>query len=92
MAGDIKTTAFGFDAEKRLRAAVGRVIKDVQAQTCNCLEITDVATKSFLGVPYTSISAHARHIQNGSQFNGDCGIMARGVENSGAFPVVEEAV
>lgn len=70
MAGVVKKYAFGSGAKERLRAAVGRVIKDVQSQNCNCLEITRIANKSFLGVPYVSVAAHARHIQDGCQFRG----------------------
>jgi hypothetical protein len=68
MAGVVKKHAFGFDQEKRVRAAVGRVIKDVRSQNCNSLEITHLATKFFLGIPYASITAHARHIQDGCRF------------------------
>ena len=70
MAGVVKRHAFGWGEEKRVRAAVARIIKDVQSQECNCLEITHLATKSFLGIPYVSITAHARHIQDGYQFCG----------------------
>ena len=70
MAGVVKKLAFGFSVDKRLRAAVGRVVRDVEWQRCNCLEITQLATKSFLGRPYTSVTAHARHIQDGSTFRG----------------------
>jgi len=70
MAGVVQKLGFGFDADKRTRAAVGRVIRDVQGQSCNCLEITHLANRSFLGIPYTSVTAHARHIQNGCQFGG----------------------
>ena len=68
MAGDIKANAFGFDEEKRVNAAVSRVAKRVRAQNCNCLEITQMATKSFLGIPYVSVVAHSRHIQDSCQF------------------------
>lgn len=70
MAGVVQKHAFGFDEETRMRAAVGRVIKEVEAQQCNCLELTSFVTKSFLGVPYVSVTAHARHIQDGCQFRG----------------------
>jgi len=70
MAGEVKKFAFGRDVGKRVSAAVGRVIRDVQGQRCNCLEITHLATRSFLGIPYTSVAAHPRHIQNGCQFRG----------------------
>ena len=70
MAGEIRKHAFGFDREKRERAAMGRVIEDVQTQNCNCLQVTGIRNHSFLGIPYVSITAHARHIQNGSEFHG----------------------
>jgi hypothetical protein len=70
MAGAIRKHAFGFDEDKRMRTAVSRVIQDVQSEKCNCLEITGVTTKAFLGIPYVSITAHARHIQDGTQFRG----------------------
>ena len=39
-------------------------------QKCNCLEIDEVATRSFLGMPGVSVSAHTRHIQKGMTFSG----------------------
>ena len=70
MAGVVKSHAFGFNQEKTVRTAVSRAIKDVQTQRCNCLEITHLTTKSFLGIPCVSVTAHARHIQDGCQFRG----------------------
>ncbi len=70
MAGEIKITAFGFDKEAAVRRAVKRAITSVEAQKCNCLEITEVSANSFLGMPYVNISAHARHIQESSAFSG----------------------
>jgi hypothetical protein len=42
----------------------------VKRQQCNCLEIDQVTTHSFLGVPCVSISAHSRNIQKGARFAG----------------------
>ena len=70
MAGQIKTNGFGFDKQRRLLTAVQRAIQSAQSQKCNCLEIDGVTTKSFLGVPYTSVSAHSRHIQDKGVFQG----------------------
>ena len=70
MAGSIRTTAFDFDRVKMINAALKRVISNVRQQRCNCLEIDDVATHSFLGMPYVSVSAHPRHIQKGMIFSG----------------------
>ncbi len=70
MASAIRTTAFGFDRVKMIHAAVKRLIAGAKLQKCNCLAIDDVATHSFLGMPYVSVSAHPRHIQKGLVFSG----------------------
>jgi hypothetical protein len=70
MAGAITTTAFGFDRTKTVQAALKRVMTNVRLQKCNCLEVDRVAAHSFFGVPYVSVSAHARHIQKGTVFSG----------------------
>jgi len=70
MAGEIKTTVFGFDKQKALRAALKRLITDVKSRDCNSIEITRVVDKSFLRIPYLSVSAHARHLQKGRLFSG----------------------
>ena len=66
MAGEIKTTVFGFDKQKALRAALKRLITDVKSRDCNSIEITRVVVKSFLRIPYLTVSAHARHLQKGN--------------------------
>ena len=69
MAGEIKTTVFGFDRPKALRAALKRLIKNVTSQHCNSIEITRVAGESFLKLPYVSVSAHPRQLQKGLVFD-----------------------
>jgi hypothetical protein len=73
MAGKIKTTAFGFERPRMLQAALKRLIAIVKLQNCNCLEIDAIRTRSFLGLPYISLSAHSRHIQNGMLFANHAG-------------------
>ena len=70
MGNAIRTTAFGFNRAKMIHAALKRLVTNVRQQRCNCLEIDDVATRSFLGLPYVSVSAHPRHIQKGMVFSG----------------------
>jgi hypothetical protein len=70
MAGEIKATVFGFDRQKALRRALKRLITDVKSQHCNSIEITRVISKSFLRLPYVSVSAHLRHLQKGMLFSG----------------------
>lgn len=69
MAGEIKISAFGFSTEKAVRRAVERVITNVESHKCNCLEITQVSPKTFLGIPYVHVRAHARHIQKNAMFS-----------------------
>lgn len=68
MAGEIKATVFGFDRQKALSTALGRLIANVKAQKCNSIEIMQVKGDSFLKMPYVSVSAHARHLQKGLTF------------------------
>jgi hypothetical protein len=70
MAGTIQATVFGFDKQKAVRTAVKRIITNVESQKCNCLEITGVMMKSFLGMPYACVSAHSRHVQGSPVFSG----------------------
>jgi len=70
MAGAIQSTVFGFDKQKAVRTAVKRIITDVESQNCNCLEITGVTLKSFLGMSYARVSAHSRHVQGSPVFSG----------------------
>lgn len=63
MAGEVHATAVGSDLEKTRRRAIKRILAKRQSAKFNCLEITQAATKRFLGLPYVSVSAHWRHIQ-----------------------------
>jgi hypothetical protein len=63
LAGEIKATIFGFDGQKTVRRAVKRILARLKSGKFNSLEITRVASKRFLGLPYVSVSACSRHIQ-----------------------------
>ena len=63
MAVEIRATVFGFDEEKALRRAVNRVLTKLRSGKFNCLEITQLVARRFLGLPYVTVSAHPRHIQ-----------------------------
>jgi len=70
LAGAIRATAFGFNEADRMAAALKQLIAIAKRQRCNCLEIDEVATHSFLGIPHASVSAHLRHVQKGMVFSG----------------------
>jgi hypothetical protein len=63
MAGEVNAIVFGSDSEKTMRRAVKKVIANMKSDRFNCLEISQVAAKGFLGLPYVTVSAHPRHIQ-----------------------------
>src|SRR5690349_13210035 len=69
MAGEIHTSGFGFNDQSRTDRAVAQVIAAVKQDNCNCLEITKVKRRSFLGLRYTTLIAHARHIQKSRSFH-----------------------
>jgi hypothetical protein len=66
MAGEVKVTFFGSMGAKKIQNALQRLLGKVREQDFNCLEVTGIVVKRFLGVPYTSVSAHSRHIQQSS--------------------------
>ena len=63
MAGEVNAMAFGSDSEKTTRRAVKEVLANMKSDRFNGLEISRVAAKSFLGLPYVTVAGHARHIQ-----------------------------
>lgn len=65
MADEIKATFLGAVGASKVRGALQQIAQKAKEQNFNCLEVTGIAVKSFLGVPYTTVSAHSRHIQQG---------------------------
>lgn len=63
MAEEVKTTFAGSPGAKKIENALHRILGKVTRQAFNALEVTQILTKRFLGVPYTVVSAHSRHIQ-----------------------------
>jgi hypothetical protein len=65
LAGEIGATVLGRDRSGTLRRAVKRVLAKQEGQKFNSLEITKVVSKRFLGIPFMSVTAHFRQIQQG---------------------------
>ena len=64
-AGTVNAFAFGRREGKNARTAIDNILSQVQAQGFNAMEVTEISTKHFLGIPYLSVCAHARHLQKG---------------------------
>ena len=63
LAPNIQATAWGHWGERTARKAMKRVLAQVKLLKFNCLEITGISARRFLGFPYVHVSAHSRHIQ-----------------------------
>lgn len=63
MAAEVKAMFFGALGAKKVQSALKRLLVKVQHQGFNSLEVTGIVAKHFLGVPYTTVSVHSRHIQ-----------------------------
>ena len=63
MAAEIRAMFFGSLTAARIRGALKRILTRVNRQHFNGLEITAVVARHFLGIPYVTVFAHSRHLQ-----------------------------
>ncbi len=63
MADEVKSSFVGAIGESKIKEALRQIARKVKHQNFNCLEVTSIVAKRFLGVPYATVSAHSRHIQ-----------------------------
>src|SRR5437870_2942000 len=63
LADEVKAMFFGGIRAKKVENALMRILGKVNQQHFNSLEVTGIVAKRFLGVPYVTISAHSRHVQ-----------------------------
>jgi hypothetical protein len=65
LAGEMRATVFGREGLGALREAVKCVLAKQEGQKFNSVEITKIVAKRFRGIPFMSVTAHSRHIQQG---------------------------
>jgi hypothetical protein len=63
LAGEVRVIVLGHEGPESLRRAVRSVAAKPEAQQFNSLEITGTRSRSFLGIPFLSVTANFRHIQ-----------------------------
>jgi hypothetical protein len=73
MAAEVKGMFFGALGTKKVQNALHRILAKVRQRPFNALEVTGIVVKRFLGVPYTIVSAHSRHIQQSCYLNEEKG-------------------
>ena len=97
-ASQIKATYIGWRPGKSADRAFARILREVGKLSLNSVEITEISRRRFLGIPYTAISAHGRHIQQSrllqaeserrrSQAEMDWGLRLKNVGQPGMRPV-----
>ncbi len=70
MAAEVKVRLFGPLGTTNIKSAVRRILAKVRPQSFNCLEVTGIVAKRFLGMRYATVSAHSRHIQSSCCLDG----------------------
>src|ERR1700730_7422670 len=63
LAGEVRAIVLGREGPGSLRRAVRSVVGKPEARKFNSLEITGTRPRWFLGIPFVSITANFRHIQ-----------------------------
>jgi hypothetical protein len=64
MAAEVKAMFFGAIGAEKIRNALRRILGKVRKEHFNALEVTGIVAKRFLGIPYTVVMAHSRHVQH----------------------------
>jgi hypothetical protein len=63
MAAEVKVMFLGALGTKKIQNALKRIMAKVRHLNFNGLEVTGIVANRFLGMPYATVSAHSRHIQ-----------------------------
>ena len=69
MADELRTLVPAWGGQKAVRTGVKRLLARTSAQQFNCLQVSTILRERFLGIPFVSVVAHARHVQKGSRID-----------------------
>jgi len=67
VADELRTIVPPCGGERTLRAGVKRLLARTEAQQFNCMQLSNILRERFLGIPFLSVVAHARHVQQSSR-------------------------
>lgn len=70
MAEEVKVMFWGALGAARIQNSLKRILIKLRLQNFSSLEVTGIVVSHFLGVPYTTVSAHPRHIQQSCYLDG----------------------
>jgi len=63
LAGDIQATVLGGNTRRALRKALKAILTKHGNDQLNSIDITAIVSRHFLGIPFTTFTAHSRQIQ-----------------------------
>jgi hypothetical protein len=65
MAAAVNARVYGSVSPNSIKRALKQIFAKVRRQDFNCLQVVGIRQGRFLGVPYTNVCVHSRHIQQG---------------------------
>lgn len=63
MVEELRAVVPAWGGQNTVRRGLKRLLTQTRLQHFNCMEVSHILRKRFLGIPYVSIAAHPRHIQ-----------------------------
>ncbi len=63
MGAEVKVMSLGWLGAKNIKNSFRRILGKMRGHDFNCVEVTGIIANRFLGIPYTTVSAHSRYIQ-----------------------------
>jgi hypothetical protein len=63
MATEVRVMFFGSVGASKIHNALKRILKKVKEEHFNALQVTEIVSRRFLSIPYVTVSAHSRHMQ-----------------------------
>jgi hypothetical protein len=70
MAAEVKAMFFGSLTAAKVQSALKRILAKVKQQHFNGLEVTAIVGRHLFGVPYVTVAAHSRHMQQSCNLDG----------------------
>jgi hypothetical protein len=60
---EVKVRFLGELGTKKINKAFTQILRKMRGHNFNCIKVTGIIVKRFLGVSYTTVSAHSRYLQ-----------------------------
>jgi hypothetical protein len=82
LADELRTVVPAWGGQSSVRTGLKRLLARTRLRHFNCMQVSQVVKKQFLGIPYVSIVAHSLHIQQGHMLQSSAERSLNGVTGS----------